>query len=64
MKLNDRGFFYANSNAGMGWTDRANREAFYHWRIIPRMLVDTNTRDLTSMSPSTGISKYLDFGIE
>lgn len=48
-KLNDRGFFYANSNAGLGWTDRANREAFYHWRIIPRMLVDTNTRDLTSM---------------
>jgi hypothetical protein len=24
-KLNDRSFFYANSNAGMGWTDRANR---------------------------------------
>jgi isopentenyl diphosphate isomerase/L-lactate dehydrogenase-like FMN-dependent dehydrogenase len=47
-KLNDRGYFYANSNAGMGWTDRANREAFYRWRIIPRMLVDTNTRDLTT----------------
>lgn len=47
-KLNDRGYFYANSNAGLGWTDRANREAFYRWRIIPRMLVDTNTRDLAS----------------
>lgn len=47
-KLNDRAYFYANSNAGLGWTDRANREAFYKWRIIPRMLVDTNTRDLTS----------------
>ena len=47
-KLNDRGYFYANSNAGLGWTDRANREAFYRWRIIPRMFVDTNTRDLTS----------------
>ncbi|TFK53101.1 FMN-dependent alpha-hydroxy acid dehydrogenase [Heliocybe sulcata] len=47
-KLNDRGYFYANSNAGLGWTDRANREAFYRWRIIPRMLVDTNTRDLTT----------------
>ncbi|KIJ64766.1 hypothetical protein HYDPIDRAFT_28126 [Hydnomerulius pinastri MD-312] len=46
-KLNDRSYFYANSNAGLGWTDRANREAFYRWRIIPRMLVDTNTRDLT-----------------
>ncbi|KAE9407048.1 FMN-dependent alpha-hydroxy acid dehydrogenase [Gymnopus androsaceus JB14] len=46
-KLNDRGYFYANSNAGLGWTDRANREAFYRWRIIPRMLVDTNVRDLS-----------------
>lgn len=47
-KLNDRGYFYANSNAGLGWTDRANREAFYRWRIIPRTLVDTNVRDLTT----------------
>ncbi|KAI6165245.1 FMN-dependent dehydrogenase [Pisolithus thermaeus] len=46
-KLNDRAYFYANSNAGLGWTDHANREAFYHWRIIPRMLVDTNVRDLS-----------------
>ncbi|KAF5343244.1 hypothetical protein D9758_013410 [Tetrapyrgos nigripes] len=46
-KFNDRSYFYANSNAGLGWTDRANREAFYRWRIIPRMLVDTNVRDLT-----------------
>ncbi|ESK95205.1 l-lactate dehydrogenase [Moniliophthora roreri MCA 2997] len=46
-KLNDRSYFYANSNAGLGWTDRANREAFYRWRIIPRMLVDTNVRDLS-----------------
>ena len=27
-KLNDRGYFYANSNAGIGWTDRANRFVF------------------------------------
>ncbi|KAH8112296.1 FMN-dependent alpha-hydroxy acid dehydrogenase [Phellopilus nigrolimitatus] len=47
-KLTDHGYFYANSNAGMGWTDRANREAFYRWRIVPRMLVDTTTRDLTT----------------
>ncbi|KAH9931536.1 L-lactate dehydrogenase [Fomitopsis serialis] len=47
-KLNDRGYFYANSNAGIGWTDRANREAFYRWRIVPRTLVDTNVRDLTT----------------
>jgi isopentenyl diphosphate isomerase/L-lactate dehydrogenase-like FMN-dependent dehydrogenase len=49
-KLNDRSYYYANSNAGMGWTDRANREAFYRWRIVPRMLVDTNARDMTSAS--------------
>ncbi|EKM57097.1 uncharacterized protein PHACADRAFT_142250 [Phanerochaete carnosa HHB-10118-sp] len=47
-KLNDRGYFYANSNAGLGWTDRANREAFYKWRIVPRTCVDTSTRDLTT----------------
>ncbi|CAL1709937.1 unnamed protein product [Somion occarium] len=47
-KLNDRGYFYANSNAGLGWTDRANREAFYKWRIVPRALVDTNVRDMTT----------------
>ena len=23
--LNNRGYFYANSNAGLGWTDKANR---------------------------------------
>ncbi|EMD36889.1 hypothetical protein CERSUDRAFT_137195 [Gelatoporia subvermispora B] len=47
-KLNDRSYFYANSNAGLGWTDRANREAFYRWRIVPRTCVDTNVRDLTT----------------
>jgi isopentenyl diphosphate isomerase/L-lactate dehydrogenase-like FMN-dependent dehydrogenase len=26
----------------------SNSEAFYKWRIIPRTLVDTNVRDLTS----------------
>ncbi|THH28636.1 hypothetical protein EUX98_g5556 [Antrodiella citrinella] len=46
-KLSEHGYFYANSNAGLGWTDRANRESFYNWRIIPRALVDTNTRDLS-----------------
>ncbi|KZT08158.1 L-lactate dehydrogenase [Laetiporus sulphureus 93-53] len=47
-KLSDRAYFYASSNAGLGWTDRANREAFYRWRIVPRTLVDTNVRDLTT----------------
>ncbi|KIO11421.1 hypothetical protein M404DRAFT_845090 [Pisolithus tinctorius Marx 270] len=45
--LDYRSYLYANSNAGLSWTDHANREAFYRWRIIPRMLVDTSTRDLS-----------------
>ena len=44
--LTEKGYYYAASNAGLGWTDKANREAFYDWRIIPRMLVDTNRRDM------------------
>ncbi|OCH94634.1 L-lactate dehydrogenase [Obba rivulosa] len=47
-KLSDRSYFYANANAGVGWTDQANREAFYRWRIVPRTCVDTNVRDLTT----------------
>jgi len=39
------GWNYAASNAGNSFTDRANREAFYRQRIIPRMLRDTNRRD-------------------
>ncbi|POY72957.1 hypothetical protein BMF94_3943 [Rhodotorula taiwanensis] len=45
--LSKGGWLYANSNAGVSWTHRANREAFYQWRIIPRMLVDTNQRDMS-----------------
>lgn len=46
-RLTAGGYSYAASNAGVGWTDAANREAFYRWRIVPRMLVDTNARDLS-----------------
>ncbi|GAA5988624.1 hypothetical protein JCM10908_003645 [Rhodotorula pacifica] len=45
--LSKGGWLYASSNAGQSWTHRANREAFYQWRIIPRMLVDTNQRDMS-----------------
>lgn len=31
---------------GMAETMRANREAFFHWRIVPRMLRDVSKRDL------------------
>ncbi|TIB34916.1 hypothetical protein E3P84_01543 [Wallemia ichthyophaga] len=46
--LTNNGYWYASSNAGMGWTHHANREAFFKYRIIPRTLQDTNTRDLTT----------------
>jgi isopentenyl diphosphate isomerase/L-lactate dehydrogenase-like FMN-dependent dehydrogenase len=44
-KLSQGGWLYASSNAGSSHTHTANRQAFYRHRIIPRMLVDTNTRD-------------------
>lgn len=43
-----KGYWYASSNAGLGWTQHANREEFYKYRIIPKTLQDTNTRDLTT----------------
>ncbi|KAF2235120.1 FMN-linked oxidoreductase [Viridothelium virens] len=44
-KLTQGGWYYASSNAGQSYTHTQNRQAFYRHRIIPRMLVDTNTRD-------------------
>lgn len=44
-KLSQGGWLYASSNAGSSHTHTANRQAFYRHRIVPRMLVDTNTRD-------------------
>ncbi|KAG8915161.1 hypothetical protein FRC01_003763 [Tulasnella sp. 417] len=46
-KLTGAAWSYVAATAGAGWTERANREAFYHWRIIPRALTDTCCRDLT-----------------
>lgn len=45
-KLTEGGWFYASSNAGQSYTHTANRQSFYRHRIIPRMLVDTNKRDM------------------
>ena len=47
-KLTQGGWYYASSNAGLSWTHLANRQAFYRHRIVPRMLVDTNTRDTST----------------
>ena len=44
-KLTQNGWYYSACNAGVSWTHYANRMAFYRHQIIPRMLVDTNSRD-------------------
>jgi lactate 2-monooxygenase len=38
---------YIAGGAGLGETMRANREAFDHWRLRPRMLRDVSERSLT-----------------
>lgn len=43
-------FWYVAGAAGSGATDRANREAFDRWRLVPRML-----RDATNRSPATTV---------
>jgi isopentenyl diphosphate isomerase/L-lactate dehydrogenase-like FMN-dependent dehydrogenase len=40
-------FDYVAGGAGGEDTVRANREAFYRWRIVPRMLCDVSQRDLS-----------------
>ena len=41
-------FGYVAGSAGAEATARANAEAFYRWRIRPRMLRDVNVRDLSA----------------
>lgn len=36
---------YSSCNAGVSWTHATNRAAFFRHQIIPRTLVDTNSRD-------------------
>jgi lactate 2-monooxygenase len=42
-----RAYDYVAGGAGGEDTMRANREAFYRWRIVPRMLRDVAKRDLS-----------------
>lgn len=46
--LSKGGWLYVACDAGVSWTSRANREALYRWRIVPRMLRDTTARDTTT----------------
>jgi lactate 2-monooxygenase len=45
--LAQRAYDYVAGGAGGEDTMRANREAFYRWRIVPRMLRDVSKRDLS-----------------
>jgi isopentenyl diphosphate isomerase/L-lactate dehydrogenase-like FMN-dependent dehydrogenase len=45
--LAPRAYDYVAGGAGGEDTMRANREAFYGWRIVPRMLRDVSKRDLS-----------------
>src|SRR5260370_41558657 len=42
--LSPRAYDYVAGGAGGEDTMRANREAFYQWRIVPRMLRDVSKR--------------------
>lgn len=45
--LSPPAYDYVAGGAGGEDTMRANREAFYRWRIVPRMLCDVSHRDLS-----------------
>jgi lactate 2-monooxygenase len=45
--MSRRAFAYVAGSAGGESTARANRAAFGRWRVVPRVLVDTTTRDLS-----------------
>ncbi|MEV4252065.1 lactate 2-monooxygenase [Spirillospora sp. NPDC049652] len=46
-KLSATAYGYLTGSAGSEATERANRDAFDRWRIIPRMLRDVAERDLS-----------------
>ena len=46
--LSPPAFDYVAGGAGGEDTMRANREAFYRWRIVPRMLRDVSKRELSA----------------
>ncbi|HSB75807.1 MAG TPA: alpha-hydroxy-acid oxidizing protein, partial [Terriglobales bacterium] len=45
--LEPRAYDYVAGAAGGEGTAQSNREAFYRWRIVPRMLRDVSQRDLS-----------------
>ncbi len=47
-ELSDGAFAYVAGSAGLERTEAANRRAFDDWPLVPRMLVDVETRDLST----------------
>ena len=47
-ELSDAAFGYVAGSAGLERTEAANRRAFDDWELVPRMLVDVDTRDLST----------------
>src|SRR5580693_3950979 len=60
--LSPPAFDYVAGGASGEDTVRANREAFYRWRIVPRMLRDVSQRDLTVELFGTLLPAPLIFG--
>jgi isopentenyl diphosphate isomerase/L-lactate dehydrogenase-like FMN-dependent dehydrogenase len=54
--LDAKPFWYVAGSAGSGATNRANREAFDRWWIVPRMLTGSTVRDLTRTVLGTTLS--------
>ena len=46
-KMSRRGFAYIAGSAGLESTTAANRESFERWRIVPRILHDVSSRDVS-----------------
>ncbi len=46
-EMSPEAFAYVAGGAGRESTVDANRQAFERWRIVPRMLIDVSTRDLS-----------------
>jgi isopentenyl diphosphate isomerase/L-lactate dehydrogenase-like FMN-dependent dehydrogenase len=61
-ELSPESFHYAAGGAGEGHSMRANREAFERWRIVPRMLADVSTRDLSVQVANTRLPAPLMLG--
>src|SRR5229473_6947101 len=54
--LSPTAYDYVAGGAGGEDTIRANREAFYRWRIVPRMLRNVSQRDLSAEILGTRIA--------